>query len=271
MESRSFFIIGCGRSGTTAVARILDTAENATVFVENNPKLCIAARMKREGILPYPEEFILKSTARNIQAANERGLIYGDKNPNYVYFVKELLMVYHCKFLFVVRDGRDVVTSCINFDRHRTPNYYRYEDDPNSDLTQPEEDFWDFARLRPLRDDSIFNRWRSMGKFEKFCWYWANYNKLLIDATSIIPKENWRVVNMTKDGVDQIEKIFEFLGLVPFLGETIDQMFKAKINTSITIGKRRKDVFPEWGQWSDEQKDVFLSYCFDIMRHFDYV
>ena len=163
-----FFIIGAPRSGTTAISEMLNTATNAIVYTEQPPKLCIASRMHYEGVLPYPKEFIYKSKKPYIEETLKQGKIYGDKNPNYLYFIEEIVNIWRCKFVFIFRDGRDVVRSCMDFHMGRSPGYARYEDVDNSFITQPEEDFWDFSRIRPKIKSEMHKKWRRMDLFEKY-------------------------------------------------------------------------------------------------------
>ena len=81
-----FFVIGCARSGTTALVKMLNMSQNATVFVEQKPNLCIEARNLYRGILRDPKQVIQKAKSEPIQKVLSNGLKYGDKNPNYLPF-----------------------------------------------------------------------------------------------------------------------------------------------------------------------------------------
>jgi hypothetical protein len=262
-----FFIIGRGRSGTTAITRALDTADNGSIFIESDPKLCIAARSQYYGMLPHPKDFIFKSLIKNIEAAHKENRVYGDKNPNYLYFIEELYDVFDCKFLFVLRDGRDSVRSSMDFDRYRTPLYRRYEDSDEFDLTQPEDDFWDYARLRPRPGEGCFDEWMALSKFEKFCWSWANFNKLLLEKSKKIPEDCFRFVNMTGVDVGDIEELFKFLDLAPFKEEMVREILFSKVNTTEI---RNGEPFPDWKSWSREEIETFNKHAGEMMIKLGY-
>lgn len=262
MNKELFFLVGAGRSGTTALTKILDTAANVVVTMEAPGKMCIAARAKYNNTLSYPQEYIRKNVEKKIKTYAEDVSIYGDKNPNYVFFIRQLYREFRCKFVFIVRDGRDTVRSAMDFDAFRTPGYNRYEDDINVALTEPEDDFWDYARLRPLPHEPEFKYWKMYSKFEKYCWLWANFNKLLINESETIPKENFLYLNMTKASVQRLKEVFDFLGLAPFEKTKIESMLSAKINSL----KHVTSAFPNWREWDEDKLSTFRKHADPIME-----
>jgi len=262
-----FFIIGAPRSGTTAISEILNTATNAIVYTEQSPKLCIAARMHYEGILPYPKEFIYKSKNPHIEETLRQGKIYGDKNPNYLYFIEEIVSIWKCKFVFVFRDGRDVVRSCMDFHIGRKPGYARYEDTTDSFITQPEEDFWDFSRIRPKVKSKMRKEWRNMDLFEKFSWGWAEFNRILLKKIKALKKTDCIKININTLTPKKLKEIFEFLGLKGYREEMISEKLCSKINT-VKIEKNLK--FPSWKYWDKELMEKFNKYAGNMMRKLGY-
>src|SRR6056297_386467 len=263
-----FFIIGFSRSGTTAVAKILNTASNASVFVEQPPKMCIDSGMRYEGNLPEPKEFILKSKEKQIQDVQKQGMIYGDKNMNYLYFVKEMRELWPCKFVFLVRDGREVVRSAMNWDKkHPGRNYNRYEDHPEATITQPEEDFWDFGRIRPLKNNQIFSRWKSMDLFEKFAWSWNEYNKILIEHVKKLDQEEFIILDMSNVCVENIFQTFEFLNLNGYMKSKVSEMMKSKINTTHAEESQK---FQHWSDWDEKMNRKFECYASEMMGKLGY-
>jgi len=257
MNNRVFFIVGCGRSGTTSLTRILDTASNAEVFVEQEPKLCIDSRIKYQFGMNLSDEYIMKSKKDAIRNTHKNNLVYGDKNPNFLFFIDELIANFDSKFVFVFRDGRDVVRSMMDWDAHGKVHYGRFEDDTSSHVTQPEENFWDFARLRPREGEAFYADWRSLSKFEKLSWYWNKYNELLLDKMQGLDKNRYIKVNMTGIDADAVKKIFDFLGLEEFDEGIVATLLTSRIN-SIKENWNTQDMFPKWKEW-----DTFLRSRFD--------
>ena len=262
-----FFVIGAGRSGTTAMVNVLNEASNALVFSEQAPKLCIAARMHYEGVLPYPKEYIYKSKNPSIQEALKKGKVYGDKNFNYVYFVEELAEMWDCKFLFLARDGRDVVRSAIDFHVTRGPGNHRYEDHQSYELAQPEDHFWDFSRIRPRMETEDFRKWRSFDDFEKFAWQWNAFNSLLLDKAEDIDSARYRWIDMNDLTVKTARQIYEFLGLEGFRKERIEKLLGSKINRT---NLAKKTQFPNWKNWDEETTQKFDQIARPMMHKLKY-
>ena len=129
-----FFIIGCVRSATTAFAKVLYTADNAKVFVEQPPKLLIESRELARGNLDDPISVLRNAKHDLIQSVLQSGMKYGDKNAAYMPFIPYLNAIWECKILFIIRDGRDVVRSLMDWHTFRHPIFFMQEDDSNSCL-----------------------------------------------------------------------------------------------------------------------------------------
>ncbi len=264
---RIFFVIGVGRSGTTAISNILSTASNVESFVEQDPKLCIAARMKYDGVMQYPDDFIYKSKNKHISETLKKGLIYGDKNPNYLFFLENIINVWDCNILFLIRDGRDVVRSSMDFYTKREDGYVLYEDGDQYSITQAEERFWDFARIRPHKEEKVYNEWRKMDRFEKFSWGWAKYNSILLEKIETINKDKYKIINMNNLDENGIKDIFEFIGLRGYNHEVVKSLISSKINTSKI---HSKDRFKGHNDWDDILYEKFNKHAHYIMGKFGF-
>jgi hypothetical protein len=223
--------------------------------------------MHYEEILPYPKEFIYKSKREQIERVLKEGKIYGDKNPNYLHFVEEMAEIgeWSCKFLFLIRDGRDVVRSSMDFASGRARVYGRYEDEKESSLTQPEDDPWDFSRLRPKAGTELHKIWRDLSKFEKCAWLWAEYNRIMLEKIEKLDKSRYMIANMTKAGVKDIRQVFDFLNLKGFNEDKVSRLLFSKINTVEAVNK-----FPHWKEWNEELLIKFNKYAKDMMRRLGY-
>jgi hypothetical protein len=265
--SNIFFVIGSGRSGTTAMVEILRTGKDVRVYAEDNPKLCIASRMHYEGMLPYAKEFITKSKHERIREVLKKGKIYGDKNPNYLHFVQEISELWDCKFLFLIRDGRDVVRSCMDFHPARGPGYGRYEDDEESMMTQPEDNFWDFSRIRPKKTSPEHKVWRMMTPFQKFAWGWADFNRILSEKAEKLDPSRYRWIDMTKMQAEDIKDIFRFLGLEGFDMQKVELLLRSRVNATIL---EESNCFPAWPEWDKELLGTFDKYAGKMMKQLGY-
>jgi len=137
----NFWITGCARSGTTAVAQILNTAKKTEVTVEEPPMLHVECRSLYDGVLEDPKEtfYLKKHLPKTVW--NLKGHNYGDKNVNYVPFIPYI----DEKIVFLIRDGRDVVRSLMNWDTHFNNLYPEWKGEKSG--------LGDYCRPRPLPDD----------------------------------------------------------------------------------------------------------------------
>ena len=270
-----FFIIGCARSGTTALVKMLNTSQNATVSVEQKPNLCIEARNVYRGILRDPKQVIGEAKSVPIQNVLSSGLKYGDKNPNYLPFIPYIAELWDCKFLFPIRDGREVVRSLMDWHDFYSQKFSHSgvfamkEDDPNSLVDSPEQDWWDYSRLRPNPDDPYFEAWQRLSRFEKCAWHWANFNKKALGLFSELDNQRWLQVDMKSLDRFKMKQIFDFLGLDGFNADQIEEMMNARIN-SLQERAGLPDKFPRWTDWTQEQRNAFDRIAGDTMESMVY-
>lgn len=265
-----FFITGHGRSGTTAIARILNTATNAEVFVEQPPKLTIESRQLYDGILKDPEKILFESKNQYIQEVINKGLKYGDKNLTYVPFIPYLLKLWDCKIIYLIRDGRDVVRSSMDFHNIHSKNIYAMaEDEENSSKTLPEHDPWDYSRLRPLKDDPLNKRWKKISRFQKVAWKWSKTNEIALNYLSNIAPDRWILLDISRVTVDKIEELFDFLGLTGFDRDLIERMLNKKIN-SLFEKTKKQSKFPHWSQWDPQMIEEFNEFAGGMMKKLEY-
>lgn len=95
------FIVGCGRSGTTLLLSIMDAHPNIV-------------SIKGESFAFYPKPFRPGIIAYHLDELNIcKNKRWCEKTPKHIHSVKEINSFFEgrCKFIYMVRDGRDVVTS----------------------------------------------------------------------------------------------------------------------------------------------------------------
>jgi hypothetical protein len=270
MNCEAFFIIGCGRSATTAFARILGTATNGEAHVEQVPKLQIESRDLLKGILKDPGQtlFSLKNPA--VEDARQRGKIYGDKSPTYLPFIPNIFENWQSRIIFLTRDGRDVVRSSMNWiEYYKSNGFAMVEDDPQSSRSRPEEDLWDYSRLRPNPGEPYFAEWRQLSRFEKFSWLWANFNALALRLLEREDRSRWMQIDVSTASTATFEEVFSFLGLSGFDGDQVNEMLRSRINSAVEkTGHGVK--YPAWENWTDEQRGIFDRHAAGMMKRLGY-
>ena len=252
-----FFIIGCPRSGTTAYAHILNTASNALVHVEEPPQLRIESRSLLMGTLDDPEATLRNAKRDRIAEVLASGKMYGDKNPCYLPFIPLLVKLWDAKLIALVRDGRDVVRSLIDWHELHARNIFAMAEDENGiPHKDPEEDPWDYSRMRPLPSDPLHREWKSMSRFCKCAWYWAAFTNAMLDSISALDDGHGLVIDPARSGTDGVKTCFEFLGLQGFDETHVGQQLTARIN-SLPQRSGHADSFPSWSDWTPDQTEDF--------------
>lgn len=256
-KKNNFFITGCARSGTTAIAEILDTASNAKVTVEESPVLHVECRALYDGVFEEPRKTFYIAKSSTMDRWNSEGKIYGDKNVNYVPFIRYI----DEEIIFLIRDGRDVVRSLMNWHSH-FKNVYCEADGKQPDLS-------DYCRPRPHPNNPYFKKWSSMSQFEMCCWYWQEWNRLGLDSLENHKKpDQYRIVNMDTLDVASVKELFQWLGLKGFNPEQVREMLFGKIN-SLKQRFKEKDKFPSYVFWDRKTREKFWSIVDEVYERIE--
>lgn len=268
--SDAFFLIGCHRSGTTALANVLQSATNADLHIEAPPKFQVEFRERYEERLNDAEPLLREARQPLIDQASATGMHFGDKNPSYMAFVPELKNLWDCKIVLFVRDGRDVVRSLMDWhDLKAGTVYIREEDGAEGPDQLPEENPWSYFLPRPSTGDPLRAEWKSLGRFEKCAWFWSEYNKTALNRLADWPEDRWLLVNTTGLTAESCERIFDFLGLEGFDKVTVNKLLNSRIN-SVEARVGLPDRFPRWSQWDDDLRQRFDRFAAPMMRRLGY-
>ena len=157
LSCEPFFILGSGRNGSTLLASTLSQYQNIHIppeqFVlpyaimkfrlfnffswERLTKIIWNDYKKEESTTNwkfYHENFKDSESLKGIldkvysSSTNKKFKIWGDKTPQNTYFIKHIFPVYpNAKYLFIVRDGRDVVNSLVKM-MHTNKKYQSYSE-----------------------------------------------------------------------------------------------------------------------------------------------
>jgi hypothetical protein len=273
-----YFVTSCARSGSTSLAHILDTATNGRCLVEPMPNLNTESRDLMEGRLADPHRIIAEQIAPRVAVALDAGHVYGEKNVTLAPFITHMYRFLRCRFVWIVRDGRDVATSLMNWHTEAFGNIYREcaIDDPLSHQARaalgqvpPPLDTADYARPRPQAGDPWHERWPALSRFQMVSWYWSFINRLFASQLRQIPDDAWMKVDYTHISVDRVGELFEFLGLEGFDPPRVAGMLARRIN-SLEDRFQTRGRFPPWPAWSQEQRQQFDDIAGAAMQELGY-
>lgn len=276
MSRHSFFVVGCHRSGTTSLARILDQATNGVCLVEPAPNLNREARDRMDGRLADPLGTVREAVAPRVKACEQE--VYGEKNAPLGYFVRELVQLFDCKLIVMVRDGRDVVRSLMNWHNDLFGTIYRECADAG-DLNETarealarlpiELDHSDYFRPRPHPGEPLHAAWLSLSRFEMCAFFWARYNEFMLDQLNGVPEDRVLRIDYTGPDADRVLEAARFVGLSGLDRERVAGMLAQRIN-SLDERTGRAGRFPHWSDWSDAQQRQFDAIAGPMMDRLGY-
>jgi len=241
-DTKLFFIVGMGRSGTDFLSHLLNKVPFCVVYHEtrSDRKALIDAYWSPDKSIKY-----LSGSRKRLLAARileNEVQIYGEVNSYLRYHVDTLQDIWDPVILHLVRDGKMVVRSIMNRksftsdDKKHTGNLY------------------------PLPNDPYIEGWDKMDRFARVCWYWASTNRYLLDR-------HLPVVRL-EDIITSYE-LFSNQILLP-LGLNLPFEFWAQQVTKPTnVGQDNN--FPAWEDWTAKQRKVFMDICGPVMADLGYV
>ncbi len=260
----AFFIIGCPRSGTTALTNFLQLSNNCKVSVEIEPKLCIESREMYEGRLSDPGKTLLDARQKLIAEVNEKGLLFGDKNPNYLPFLTTMERLWQPKYVFVVRDGREVVRSMMDWHQLSRGSFFDQSEDSSISKKTRLDDWWDYSRIRP-REEMLPFEWLALSRFEKMAWYWNKFNQLMIKSINKIDPARTYLVNLSETN-HPWDRLVDFLSLEFEDISVATQVMTKKVN-SVKDRFNVDNVFPEWTEWDTDLTESFDRQASPMMNY----
>ena len=227
-----FFVLTTGRSGSKSIANYLSSSNDIMCLHEPNPILIEEAPQYL--YKNYSHEKLVQ-LLRKTRKPIVNGLQYGESNQKLSFIIPAIVEAFpECKFIWLVRDGREVVNSAYSL------GWY------DNNLLKNSK--WQNNLIQaPNTGDIEKNQWDKMNSFEKCCWYWGYTNKLIKTHLNLIDEKKWLLVKIEDIKYD---KIFKFLDAKPSEHKVpwVNKKRKLKENES-------------WQNWTGEQKNIFKEIC----------
>lgn len=274
LRGKMFFVFGCARSGTTSLCRIIDSAGNAKCLMEPTPNFNVESRNHLDGTLEEPYKCLMRVITKRAVPVVKGKELYGEKNNTLFAFIEELYELFEPKFVFVVRDGRAVVQSMLNWHNELFGNFYRECNDEGNLSTEakklisdlPRElDTANYSRPRPRPGDPYYEKWPTMKRHEMLSWYWNYVNNYVLDKFESVPAENKIILDYTNPLVDDIKRVFNFLRLEGFDPERVGGMLDKKINSLADRTDNHK-IRKDWRDWTDDEFKSFFQIAGSAMK-----
>ena len=196
------FVVSTGRSGSTTIARTLSQHPDVTCLHEPRSALI---RLSTEWAHRLRDRSAVVDDLRAIYDASvcPGPVVFGESDQNLSVLLSPLLdRAPHARVLWLIRNGRDVVSSAVR------KGWYG-EGPPPDDRPN----VWDDYRLRgDLCGDVGPEEWGRMSAFEKNCWYWGYVNRTIEAALAGRPETRWLRVRL-EDLADRVGDVFDLVGV----------------------------------------------------------
>ena len=126
-----------------------------------------------------PKTVLTEARNNQIQQVNNKGKIFADKNINlcHSFYMSKL---WNPKYLLLLKWERCCESLMDWHSLSRGNIFGRKEDDITFKVVKPEQDWWDYSRIRPLVGETYYDEWPNLSRFEKCSWYWNKYNLELL-------------------------------------------------------------------------------------------
>jgi hypothetical protein len=173
------FTLSTGRSGTAALAMLLDRSPFVEARHEPQPRLLRLSReaFRNEATAPNGEEgwdLVLEAARSDlVWHAYQRGQVYVETSNRLTYLAPMLGRYFtDSKFIFLHRHPLEVIRSGLR------RAWYRGHP-------------WDWARIQPREDDPIFEHWEGLRSEEKIAWYWVAVNREALRVLAGLSPDRW--------------------------------------------------------------------------------
>ena len=251
------FVLALGRSGTQFLARMFQHDERAAVYHEPYNEDAIIMNLRYAGFNHVADK---KMATRFVEMTRRSAdsTLHIETNSYLRYETTWLRTNLDASLIHLVRDARTYLPSAFIRDVY-TPN----------DIQQP---------IVPHDDSPYAEKWGTMSRFEKICWYWTHTNSMLAGSIQ-------NHVHM-EDLLTDYQALYEMI-LTPF-GLNLDQTtweseVKRPMNTKGRYRLRRTlrgllgrapnshgTTLPPFERWTKEQQKSFHSICGETMERLGY-
>lgn len=288
MNTQVFYIVSCARSGSTSLTRILSAATNARCESEPPPDVNRECRDAMDGRLRESHQSIVERVfAPRVEKTRGTVAVYGEKHVTLAPFMYEMHRQLGCKFVYIQRDGRDVVRSLLDWHNLKFGTIYREAADcdgltanakSNSSNLLSHHDTSDYSRPRPAPNDPLYRSWESFTRFEMCAYYWSRINEYYLEKFVDLPAEAWITIDYKKPTAQDVLRVAKFIGLEGLSEERVASMLDEKINS---VAYRQKQdaasgpdlvstAFPKWEKWTPDLMSKFDRLAARTMQRLGY-
>ncbi len=261
-DTQTFFIVSSGRSGTHALAKALGMYEAIDMHHEYQISYIQPLAFEYYHRLVDFDSAVetLQGTYGSAVALSDKSL-WGDSSNKASWLIRPLLKVFpKAKFIWVVRDGRKVVSSYFHklseecYDDKSVKIMRNWLENPNDNVQPPpEKKYW-----WPLRPSCYHEE--PLERFRLISWYWSEVNRVIGEDLRWVELDNVHFVRLE----DLVSKRIELESLLDFLDlpwrDDVRDMLQVPDNVGV----------PKNFSLSPEHLETFRNECQSMMERFMY-
>jgi hypothetical protein len=241
-HAKNFFVLTTGRSGSMAIAHVLN--QHSKIHCQHEAKYRLrrlSMELEHKQISEEKALEIMKDLYKRLD--DRRNICYGESDHKLFNLMPCLEKIApKSKYLWLIRDGRDVVASTYN------RGWYSREDM----LTD-----WGKCRINGYACGEYSEEvWWKLTRFERNCWYWKYVNERIYQNLKSVDPYKWFPVHLEflEENLDKIQK---------FLGAKREELVLEKKNVATYEVVR-------WNNWTQQQNESFDSICGEVMKIIGY-
>lgn len=270
------FIVGAPRSGTTSMSDF-SSALGADVDVEPAPALHLESRLVMQDVRPASMHALEVLDERLAPKAQDPSRVFVEKNITYGPFLHLLAQRYDAKIIYVIRDGRDVVSSWMAWNQGHYGTAYREHAlregfsaaaIRNSLALSLNRDVNDLAHPRPPHGAHFPLDWIRTSWIHKFSYMWSIQNSWHLNSFLATDPRARVVVRTGQSGARSAAAVADALGL-PMDDQAWESTF---LRGSNSLSSRLPHVraYPRFPQWTEDHQQEFIDVAQPLMHALGY-
>lgn len=244
-----FFVLSTGRAGSRTLANVLSQSPDTICLHEPVPYLVEEAARYRCGEVSAESlaELLIETRPRQMN-----GKQYGESANRLSPALPVLASTFpDAKFVWLVRDGRDVVSS-----GHQRGWF---------DAEHVADTQWERHRLRADQMGELDeSEWIEWSPFRRICWLWRRTNEMIESDLAALDPDRWRVVRL-EDLEASMDDLAAFLDVSP-VSWSVPRLNARSSNPDFggsTVNRvTRVRSFADWG---DDENAIFDTECGSMM------
>lgn len=247
------FVVSTGRSGSKAIASLLSQNPEIDFWHDPYPHLNVWAN---ELLYNYESKEVMKNKLTCLFSAFDfrNGITYGISDQKISPFIGILHELFpNAKFIWLIRKADDFVNSSYPrgwFDNSEfgfpanPKEFFKKEVSPAHFVACHRTNGFLLKKVSEAK-------WRNMTGFERNCWYWNYWNRMIEKQLKEIPSNLWKRVKL-KDLNNGIPDVQKFIGTqeFPILTNTINKAHYKKLKTE---------------DWNTEMKELYNIHCSKLL------